>query len=426
MRIRDIFRYAYEKKPDVKEIDGHPNFSFYTNMLNEKLVLLESGINPIGKVTNKGEERTPAIITSSSPHKIGSIDTPWQDIYNVERGHIRYFGDNKDSKDPETRKGNKALLKQFNIHNSSDSTVRKTACPIIFFKRKPINGVLKGYVEFNGFGVITNAERIVQYDRKNNLDFVNYRFDFVVLDMREENDDFNWEWINARRDKRLSLEDTLKKAPSSWLKWIQKGNKEIDSLRRNVLKIDIISTDRQKPEEGSKEFKTLKEIYDFYSDKKRFEYLASIVTEHLIKNSAKFYKKGWITKGSGDSGIDFVGRMDIGTGFGSAKVIVLGQAKCEKINKVTNAVHIARLVAKLKRGWLGVYVTTSYFSKNVQKEILEDKYPLLLINGKKLAEVINEIVFNQGYKNTRAFLNTIDSQYEGAVKYRDPEEILSE
>jgi len=426
MRIGEIFRYPKDKLRHPKEIDGYPNFSFYTNLPNENLVLLESGINPIGKVKVKKEERTPAIITSSSPHKIGSSDTPWQDIYNVEKGHIRYFGDNKDFKDPVTKKGNKALLNQFEIHNSSDSTIRKNACPIIFFKRKKINDKQKGYVEFNGFGVITNAERIVQHDKRNNLDFVNYRFDFVVLDMREENEDFNWEWVNARRDKSLSLEDTLKKAPSSWLKWIQKGNKKIDSLRRNVLKINILSTDRQKPEEGSKEFKTLKEIYNFYSDKKRFEYLASIVTEHLVKKSAKYYKKGWITKGSGDTGIDFIGRMDIGTDFGSAKLIVLGQAKCEKIDKVTGGTHIARLVAKLKRGWLGVYVTTSYFSKNIQEEILEDKYPLLLINGKKLAEVVNEIAHVEGYKNIREFLNKIDSEYEGAIKYRDPEEILSE
>ena len=75
---------------------------------------------------------------------------------------------------------------------------------------------------------------------------------------------------------------------------------------------------------------------------------------------------------------------------------------------------------------MGVYVTTSYFSDKVQIEILEDKYPLLLINGKKLAEIVNEIVFDQGYKNLREYLNKVDSEYDGAIKYRDPEEILFE
>ena len=54
--------------------------------------------------------------------------------------------------------------------------------------------------------------------------------------------------------------------------------------------------------------------------------------------------------------------MDIGLGFGNAKVIVLGQAKCESLNTPTSGTHIARTFAKLKKGWLGVYVTTSYFT----------------------------------------------------------------
>jgi len=427
LKIGQIFRYPKDKVREKPEIDGYPNFSFYTNLPNENLVQLESGINPIGKVLNKGIERTPAIITRSSPHKIGSLDTPWQDIYNIEKGHIRYFGDNKDIGDPEKKKGNKALLKQFEIHNSSNIDVRRGACPIIFFKSKSIDGKQKGYLEFNGFGIITNAERIVQHNRNTNKDFVNYVFDFAVLDTNLENEYFDWQWINLRRDKNLSIEETLKKAPSSWKKWIRLGNKSIDSLRRNVFKLNVLPTSQQKPEEGSKELKTLKEIYDFYDKNKlRFENLASIVTEHLIKKSAKNYKAGWITKGSGDSGIDFIGRMDIGTGFGSAKVIVLGQAKCESLNSPTGGNHIARTVAKLKRGWLGVYVTTSYFSDNVQIEILEDKYPLLLINGKKLAELVNEIVFDQGYKNVTEYLKKVDSEYEGLIQYRDPEEILFE
>ena len=140
LKIGQVFRYPKIKERNLKEINGYPNFSFYTDLPNQNLVLLESGINPIGKVRNASVERTPAIITSTSPHKIGSLDTPWQDIYNIEKGHIRYFGDNKDTGDPEKKTGNKALLKQFEIHNSSNIDVRRGASPIIFFKRKSIEG----------------------------------------------------------------------------------------------------------------------------------------------------------------------------------------------------------------------------------------------------------------------------------------------
>ena len=428
MKIGEIFRYPKEKDRKKKEINELPNFSFYTNFPDGNLVMLESGINPIGQIKNKGVSRTPAILTSSSPHKIGSSDTPWQDFYNISKGHIRYFGDNKDSGDPEKKQGNKALLRQFEIHNSSDPDIRKHACPIIFFKRVTVKNKVKGHVEFNGFGVITNAERVVQHDRKTKLDFVNYSFDFAVLDISGENEEFNWEWINFRRDKNKSIEETLTEAPSAWKYWIKNGNGDLERIRRNVSKLQVLSTSEQKPDKRSKELKTLQEIYNFYSksrsSKKRFENLASTVAEHLIRKSATTYKAGWITKGSGDSGIDFIGRMDIGSGFGSAKVIVLGQAKCESLNSPTGGTHIARTVAKLKRGWLGVYVTTSYFSPPVQVEILEDKYPILLINGKMLSQEVNEIILEQGYRNVKEYLKDIDLRYEGEIKFRDPEEIL--
>ena len=51
---------------------------------------------------------------------------------------------------------------------------------------------------------------------------------------------------------------------------------------------------------------------------------------------------------------------------------------------------------------------------------------LPIINGKKLAEVVNEIVFEQGYKNVAEYLKKVNSEYEGAIQYRDPEEILFE
>ena len=106
LKIGQIFRYPKDKVRDQIEIDGYPNFSFYTDLPNENLVLLESGINPIGKLRNKIIERTPAIITSSSPHKNGSLVTPWP--HNI-KGHIRYYGDNKDIGDPE-KSGNKAPM----------------------------------------------------------------------------------------------------------------------------------------------------------------------------------------------------------------------------------------------------------------------------------------------------------------------------
>lgn len=92
------------------------------------------------------------------------------------------------------------------------------------------------------------------------------------------------------------------------------------------------------------------------------------------------------------------------------KIVILGQAKCEKPNTPTNGVHIARTVARLKRGWFGVYVTTSYFSKSVQVEVLDDQYPIMLICGKKLAETVGKILFKRGI-SLNVFLEELNQTY---------------
>jgi hypothetical protein len=74
MRIREVFRYTAIKKRELETIDGLPNFAYFTDYTDANLVQLESGINPIGK--NGGDKITPAILISSSPHKMGSAETP--------------------------------------------------------------------------------------------------------------------------------------------------------------------------------------------------------------------------------------------------------------------------------------------------------------------------------------------------------------
>ena len=115
--------------------------------------------------------------------------------------------------------------------------------------------------------------------------------------------------------------------------------------------------------------------------------------------------------------------MDLGVGFGAAKLIVLGQAKCESLNSPTSGNHIARTVARLRRGWVGAYVTTSYFSEAVQREVIEDKYPILLVNGLLLSETVRLLAHESGI-SVKEFLELVDSSYDERIRSRNPEEIL--
>jgi hypothetical protein len=105
-------------------------------------------------------------------------------------------------------------------------------------------------------------------------------------------------------------------------------------------------------------------------------------------------------------------------------VVVLGQAKCEAPDKPTNGVALARTVARLKRGWIGAYVTTSFFSRQSQLEVIEDAYPLIKISGKTLAEETLKMVESGGFSDVIGFLETLEVEYPEMIQNRRPDEIL--
>lgn len=428
MRVGQVFRYSRPYRSSPNEIDGLVNFFYATSSIDCKKVLLDAGINKPTLVSSSDGKRESVLLLRSSSHKIGTEDTPWQDYFDPDHGHVRYFGDNKNRSaptSPENSRGNSALLKQFDLHSSNKKTDRLLAAPILCFSSTPFNGKAKGAVKFEGFGLINKAERIVQYDRRTDTTFTNYVYDILIFDMSSEDEIFDWSWITARRNKNLSVTECLKYAPSSWKKWVEGGESVLREVKRSVSKLMTTKTRDQRPT-STKEITLLRSIYNYYDGRKsRFEALASLIAERIISqgHSTK-YKKGWITSASADGGADFIGRLDIGVGFSSTKLIVLGQAKCEKLDAPTGGNHIARTVARLKRGWIGVYVTTSYFSEAVQREVIEDKYPILLINGLTVCREVFSLMLEHGIEDVNQFLDMLDEQYESMVSLRQPEEIL--
>ncbi len=152
-----------------------------------------------------------------------------------------------------------------------------------------------------------------------------------------------------------------------------------------------------------------------------FEPIAAWITERRLA-AGGIYRHHGVTRASGDRGFDFVGTLELGTGFGSVQLVVLGQAKCEHPKTPTNAVHVARTVARLRRGWVGAYVTTSYFSASTQEEILEDKYPILLIDGERSQRSWRRSSWSVG-SACRQALKEIQSPYGDLTEVTDPDQL---
>ncbi len=426
MKTGKIYRYSRPYKPVPEIIDNFENYFSATNTNSRKLALLDSGINPIATVKIRNSLRTPAILISSSPHKIGSEETPWQDVFEPDFGRIKYYGDNKSTDAPENSDGNKTLLNQFKFHTSPDSKIRELASPILFFQRQKVLEKKKGFVKFWGYGLINSATLITQFQKKIGY-FTNYVYEFVIFDLSKENEELDWRWISERSNPTLLTNQTLKFAPSIWKEWQKNGHVNIEKYRRNVSRTKIIRQSEQKPEINSREEKCLKAIYNYYTNKKHnFELLASRVVQGIISRNGGHYKEGWITKKSGDGGVDFIGRVDLGSGFSTIKIIVLGQAKCESPDKSTSGKDLARTVARLKRGWIGAYVTTATFSDNSQIEMLEDQFPLLTVNGYELARETLILQEESGTSSVIEFLDQLDKSYTDILHDRRPEDILSD
>jgi restriction endonuclease Mrr len=81
-------------------------------------------------------------------------------------------------------------------------------------------------------------------------------------------------------------------------------------------------------------------------------------------------------------------------------------------------------VARLRRGWIGVFVTTGSFSKQAQVEVVDDQYPLILISGKELASEALKIAAADHAGNLQDLLQSTADEYEGAITARRPEEVL--
>ncbi len=369
----------------------------------------------------------PLLICTTSPHKSGTAETPWSDIIRPDEGYIVYYGDNKDPAncDATSVDGNRRMLEAMRLQHSSRREDRLLAAPVLVVSAHGRNGLGKGYRRVEGIGVIVRAEVISQRHTEQPLAFQNLKFELAILDLRDDNDSIPMSWINSRRDPETSLQEQYELAPLAWKKFIDGGITVVDKLRRNVLKSMVQSQSLQIPPKGSPlEELLIRTIAHFDLAKHDFEYVAARVVERIFDDQGVNYRTGWITPRSGDGGYDFVGRIDFDPagGFPSSRQVVLGQAKCER--SPTSGKDLARLAARLRRGWHGAFVTTANFTPKVQQEVVGDKYPLLMVPGLRVASILKDELDRTG-KTLDDYLPTLNDRYAtSGIGLSDVESVL--
>ncbi|WP_328455353.1 HNH endonuclease [Streptomyces sp. NBC_00386] len=234
LRVGEVLRSAQNKNPEIAVIDGYPNIHHVTASDHLAQIQLSKGINPIAQVRTPRGQRRPAILIRSSPWKAGSPETPWHDVFDLDNGHISYFGDHRveHTVPVGSTQGNARLLEAFTEHAAPTADQRARAVPLLVFAAVSRNKTPKGYVEFCGVAVIESLEQIEQ--NANGRPYPNYRYDLAVLDLSSENDQLDWAWIEARGNPGLRTDDTLAHAPRAWREWVEHGHAALPRVRRQA------------------------------------------------------------------------------------------------------------------------------------------------------------------------------------------------
>jgi hypothetical protein len=391
INIGQVFRVPYRGQ---RTDEGGVSYQDLTRGAQSKSADLQKGMFFYQQVKEPGQKfsRLPAFIFHSNPFKKGAEGTPWVDVVEPDSGYCLFHGDNRTAGAlPLGSRGNAKFIQVQHLYG--DPALRKFAPPVIVFEQAEHNGNRRGYRRFCGFGVPVRYALATQKEKRGGY-FTNLVIELALFRLEQENESFNWTWIDLRRDQSVDADHALSASPSSWKKWVKEGEPAVESCRRIVARQRVVDSSVQH-QTTNEEKKILGGVLEYYGQKKHaFEGLASFVAERILGNQCR---RGWVTKRSGDGGVDFVCRLDVGdrsdhSRLSLAPAVVLGQAKCVGSETAIGGHALARVVARLQRGWIGVFVTTGIFSRAAQMELSEDRYPVVLINGARVAKVLFEVL----------------------------------
>ncbi|MFD2568680.1 restriction endonuclease [Pseudotenacibaculum haliotis] len=338
------------------------------------------GIRALNYVDKKSDFLPAYMILVS--HDIKRIGNPWEDIVDFNTSLIKYWGDAKfhPKLGYQSFRGNKRLLQIW--HAILDGN-KKLIPPILHFS-KPRKGVVK----FNGVCSLTNLET-TWFEQKGNP-VKNYRCELTILDIEEV--EISWLHYRARCEDLSKLNDS---APKTWKDYILGRTRKLDIWSKSIL-----SKENQLPPEKSKESGILLQLNQLQPT--QFE---AVVVE-LFKNLPHVSHKIVRTRPTADGGFDFFGQFTIPYPI-KYEIDFLGEAKKFAKNNAVQPKHVSRLVARLNRGQFGIFVTTSYYTKQTQKEVLEDGYPVKLFSGIDLVNIVHELRLVDNGKIKKEWLESV-------------------
>jgi hypothetical protein len=339
------------------------------------------------KFVNAVQPAPAAIVLVTDERSAGSASNPWDDLVDIPHGRIVYWGDAKfdPKKTVDEFPGNRGLRDAFNQVLDGQMAL---VPPILHFSKRTT-----GVLSFNGLCILDRLE--LTWFEDHGRPVRNYRAHLTILD--EEFVDVDWLHSRMAADSKSDLSE---RGPHAWRRY-QDG--VIDRLR--VWAPSVRSTSSQLPPNGSGDASLLSQLVGLTPT--GFE--AAVVS--IFRELDEVRHNITRTRPTADGGFDFFGSFTLPPPI-QYEIPFLGEAKRYARTTAVGPKDVSRLVARLARGQYGIFVTTSYFTKQTQEEVLEDRYPATLVAGADLVRIMREMRIASGSEISPAWLRSVQTDLE--------------
>jgi len=337
-------------------------------------MLNSPGIRALNYTSGLSKKGLPAYLILVTHEKTSGQLNPWDDVIDISNAEILYWGDAKshDTKSLDDFRGNSVIRRIYDYILEGNTALIP---PILHFSKPS-----KGIVKFNGLCVLNKLE--ISWFDDHGSPVRNYHANLTILDCEE----VHVEWLHSRvgEDDPETI-DHHGKCPKVWLDYKNGRKKPID-----IWASSIRSEADQLPPPDSPESMVLEEILKF----KPYEFERVIVALFQELSDVTHHITG--TRATGDGGFDFFGSFRLPRPI-RYEIRFRGEVKRYSRATPVDPKSVSRLVARLSRQEYGIFVTTSYFTKQAQREVLSDGYPVHLISGIDLIYMFKHLrILSQG------------------------------
>ncbi len=167
--------------------------------------------------------------------------------------------------------------------------------------------------------------------------------------------------------------------PERWRKWVQTGLYSPLQCERQRLP----RTRADQLPRTAEEARVLDAVHHGLNDRE-FEFAAASLTKLIDPRFGDLT----VTRAVVDGGRDVIASYRVGHDEHQVSLSVYVEAKRWRLDSAVGVKPMMRLIARLKHRDVGVFVTTSFFHRQVQQELIEDNHPVLLVTGGDIARIL--------------------------------------